>query len=78
MFWGYVLDSMIFAFFAKQWEELVRRFCFLRIVEICFLPLAPALLVMLVITKYGANPFSVFPILLYIFEVLVGMGVLET
>ena len=31
----------------------------------------------LVISKYGYNPLTVFPILLYIFMVLVGMGVIE-
>ena len=32
---------------------------------------------MFVISKYGYNPLTVFPILVYIFVVLVGMGVIE-
>lgn len=32
---------------------------------------------MLVISKYGYNPLTVFPVLVYIFVVLVGMGVIE-
>ena len=37
----------------------------------------PILWIMIVIGKYGTNPLTIFPILLYILMVLVGMGVIE-
>ena len=37
----------------------------------------PILWTMNVIWEYGTNPLTVFPILLYILMILVGMGVIE-
>ena len=49
----------------------------MKLLAIVFMMGFPILWIMIVIGKYGTNPLTVFPILLYILVILVGMGVIE-